>query len=73
MQKGVILITGSNGEIGRSLIERIAEEGRYSVVSLDLTPIPESVRPLCAASYAGNIMDRYLLDQIAAHHEIDAR
>jgi threonine 3-dehydrogenase len=72
MQKGVILITGSNGEIGRSLIERIAEEGRYSVVSLDLTPIPESVRPLCAASYAGNIMDRYLLDQIAAHHEIDA-
>lgn len=71
MSKPVVLITGSNGEIGRSLIERIAEEGRYGVVSLDLTPVPDPVRALCVASYAGNIMDRYLLDQLAAHHEID--
>src|SRR6185437_13744297 len=28
-------------------------------------------RPLVTASYAGNIMDRYLLDQLAAHHEVD--
>jgi len=40
-------------------------------VTLDLTPLPDSMRPLVAASYAGNIMDRYLLDQLAAHHEVD--
>jgi threonine 3-dehydrogenase len=72
MAKGTVLITGSNGEIGRSLIERISEEGRMAIVSLDLTPIPDSMRAHTIASYAGNIMDRYLLDQIAAHHEIDA-
>ncbi|NUO54798.1 MAG: NAD-dependent epimerase/dehydratase family protein [Polyangiaceae bacterium] len=72
MAKGVVLITGSNGEIGHSLIQRLHEEGRHSIVSLDLTPPPESLRGLCLASYTGNIMDRYLMDQIAAHHEIEA-
>jgi len=72
MAKGVVLITGSNGEIGHSLIDRIAEAGRNQVVSLDLTPAPEALRGKCLASYTGNIMDRYLMDQIAAHHEIDA-
>ncbi len=72
MPKGVVLITGSNGEIGHSLIDRIAAEGRYNVVSLDLTPPPDSLRAKCLASYTGNIMDRYLMDQIAAHHEIEA-
>ena len=72
MAKGVVLITGSNGEIGHSLIHQLAAEGRYQVVSLDLTPAPDALRAKCVASYAGNIMDRYLMDQIAAHHEIDA-
>lgn len=72
MAKGVVLITGSNGEIGHSLVDRIAHEGRYDVVSLDLTPAPEPLRSRCLASYTGNIMDRYLMDQIAAHHEIVA-
>ncbi|MFO0552440.1 MAG: NAD-dependent epimerase/dehydratase family protein [Polyangiaceae bacterium] len=72
MTKGVVLITGSNGEIGQSLIERIALEGRYDVVSVDLTPAREPMAKRCIASYTGNIMDRYLMDQIAAHHEIEA-
>lgn len=72
MPKGVVLITGSNGEIGHSLIDRIAAEGSRQVVSLDLTPAPDALRAKCLGSYTGNIMDRYLMDQIAAHHEIDA-
>ena len=71
MPKPVVLITGANGEIGRSLLERLHADGRYDAVTVDLTPLPESVRGLCRETYAGNIMDRYLLDQVTAHHEIE--
>ena len=65
MSRAIVLVTGANGEIGRSLIRELHSIGRYGVVTLDLTPLPEEYRPFCVASYAGNIMDRYLLDQIA--------
>jgi nucleoside-diphosphate-sugar epimerase len=71
MSKPVVLVTGANGEIGRSLLMRLHNEGRYRVVTVDLTPLPERYRGFCLETYAGNIMDRYLLDQIAAHHEIE--
>jgi nucleoside-diphosphate-sugar epimerase len=71
MAKTVVLVTGANGEIGRSLLQTLARHGGYDAVTLDLTPLPEAMRPLVTASYAGNIMDRYLLDQLAAHHEVD--
>lgn len=71
MSKPVVLVTGANGEIGRSLMQRLSADGRYRVVTVDLTPLPEAYRHLCVETYAGNIMDRYLLDQIAAHHEIE--
>ena len=71
MAKTVVLVTGANGEIGRSLLQTLARDGGYDAVTLDLTPLPESMRSLVTASYAGNIMDRYLLDQLAAHHEVD--
>lgn len=70
-KRPVALITGANGEIGRSLIETLHRDGRYQVVTLDLAPLPESHRPLCLESYAGNILDRNLLDQLAAHHQIE--
>ncbi|MBX3228570.1 MAG: NAD-dependent epimerase/dehydratase family protein [Labilithrix sp.] len=71
MQKPVVLVTGANGEIGRTLLQRLHQDGRYRVVTVDLTPLPERYRGFCLETYAGNIMDRYLLDQIAAHHEIE--
>ncbi len=71
MSKPVVLITGANGEIGRSLLQRLHQDGRYRAVTVDLTPLPEPLRPYCAETYAGNILDRYLLDQVAAHHEIE--
>ncbi len=71
MSKPVVLVTGANGEIGRTLLSRMHTDGRYRVVTVDLTPLPEKYRGFCLETYAGNIMDRYLLDQIAAHHEIE--
>ncbi len=71
MELPIALITGANGEIGHALLERLHREGRYRVVTVDLTPLPEAYRALCLETYVGNIMDRYLLDQLAAHHEIE--
>ena len=71
-KRPVALVTGANGEIGRTLIEALHKDGRYRVVTLDLSPLAEKYRPLTLESYAGNILDRMLLDQIAAHHEIEA-
>src|SRR5258708_22180244 len=71
MTKPVVLITGANGEIGRSLLRELAAEGSCDVITIDLAPLPEEMRLLAEASYAGNIMDRYLLDEIAARHEVD--
>jgi nucleoside-diphosphate-sugar epimerase len=71
MPKTLVLVTGANGEIGRALLHSLAQDGGYEVVALDLSPLPEGVRTLAAASYAGNIMDRYLLDQLAAHHDFE--
>ncbi len=71
MAKTAVLVTGANGEIGRALLAALAEDGGYELVTLDLTPPPDATRTLAVASYAGNIMDRYLLDQVAAHHDVD--
>ena len=71
MSKPVVLVTGANGEIGRSLLQTVAAHGGFEVITLDLTLPPDTLRSLVVASYAGNIMDRYLLDQVAAHHEVD--
>ena len=71
MSKPVVLVTGANGEIGRSLLQTVAAHGGFDVITLDLTLPPDALRSLVVASYAGNIMDRYLLDQVAAHHEVD--
>jgi threonine 3-dehydrogenase len=71
MSNTVVLVTGANGEIGRSLLRTLAEHGGYDVVTLDLTPLPGEMATLVDASYVGNIMDRHLLDQLAALHEVD--
>ena len=72
MAKTVVLVTGANGEIGGQLLQRLAEDG--AVRGGHARPHAAAGRDaalVVAASYAGNIMDRYLLDQLAAHHEVD--
>ncbi|MGO9833951.1 MAG: NAD-dependent epimerase/dehydratase family protein [Polyangiaceae bacterium] len=71
MPRTAVLVTGAHGEIGRSLLRTLAGHGNYDVVAIDLTPLEDGMRALVVASYAGNIMDRHLLDQVAAHHDVD--
>jgi threonine 3-dehydrogenase len=71
MPETIALVTGANGEIGRYLLKTLALQGGHDVVTLDLTPLPADVRPLVGESYVGSVMDRQLLDQLAAQHEVD--
>lgn len=70
MRKRVILITGAAGELGHALLERIAPEQADHLVTLDLQPLPEDIRPY-AHHIEGDILDQTLLARLVSEYEID--
>ncbi len=70
IRKPVLLISGAGGEIGHGLIERIAEEGIYSVVALDLRPLDSELAARCSETIVGSILDTNLLERIASEYEV---
>ena len=64
------LITGSSGEIGHGLIERLAASGK-PIVTLDLNPLAPELARKVRKEYTGSIVDTLLLDRVAAECEID--
>jgi nucleoside-diphosphate-sugar epimerase len=71
MSRPATLVTGANGEIGRSLLSALAGDDTREIVTLDLTSLSEAARPVVTAGYTGSVQDRHLLDQVVAHHDID--
>ncbi len=43
MRKKVVLITGSVGEIGLALIEKLVEQGNNHLITLDLRALPNDL------------------------------
>ena len=71
MQNKVILITGSNGEIGQALIKKFIKDTSNIIITIDLT---ESVDDFSVhESFCGTILDllaqygRYSLTMILIH------
>jgi threonine 3-dehydrogenase len=71
IRKPVVLITGANGEIGHGLITRLASEGSRSIITLDLTALDPSLKPLVRREFTGSILDHTLLERILAEFEIE--
>lgn len=71
MRKPVVLITGAGGEIGHSLIDRLADEGSRAIVTLDLAPLDASLGKKVAREFTGSILDKSLLERILAEFEVD--
>ncbi len=71
MRKPVVLITGAGGEIGHGLIERLWEEGRPAIITIDLNPLDASLGPKVARELVGSILDTNLLERILAEYEVD--
>ena len=66
-----VLITGAGGEIGHGLIRRLAEDGNFNIVTLDLKGLDPELAALCQASYTGDVLDAPLIGQLFSDHKIN--
>jgi len=71
-RRSVILITGANGEMGHGLIDRLAENGNFDILALDIRELDSEVAAKCAATIVGDILDRRLLERLVSEFEIQA-
>jgi threonine 3-dehydrogenase len=71
-REAIVLITGANGEVGHGLIEYFsAQADAPEIITLDLNPLDEKLRPLVKKSIVGNILDAELLDSLHRDYQID--
>ncbi len=70
IRKPVLLISGAGGEIGHGLIERLAGEGKYSVLALDQKPIAPALAAMCVDTIVGTILDTTLIERIASEYQV---
>src|SRR6185436_15578685 len=64
------LITGAGGEIGHTLVTRLAAS-EAAIITLDVNPLDARLAPLVRREFTGSITDRDLLDRILAEFEVD--
>ena len=55
MTEKQVLVTGACGEIGQALIQGLARQGGYRIVTSDLAPLPEGVRGISAKNVQGDL------------------
>ena len=71
MRKPVVLVTGASGEIGRGLIERLAQEARRGIVTLDLARLDDSIVRQVDREITGSILDKGLLERVLAEYQVE--
>jgi nucleoside-diphosphate-sugar epimerase len=71
-RKPVVLISGAGGEIGHSLIDHLAEQGRVRILALDIREIPDEIRRRCHHFIQEDIVDEHLLERLSSEFEIHA-
>ena len=56
MTEKLVLVTGACGEIGQALVQGLAKQGGYKIVTADLTPLPDSIKSLSAEHAQGDLV-----------------
>ena len=69
-RKPVVLVTGAGGEMGHTLIRRLAEGSAFDVLALDVRPLDAEVARCCTAVRVGDILDRRLLERLMSEFEV---
>ncbi len=70
MRKRAILITGASGEVGHALIQRLAADGSARLVTVDIRPLPDEIRPL-VTHFEGDLLNTRLLARLVTEYEIE--
>jgi threonine 3-dehydrogenase len=65
------MITGASGEIGHTLIERLAAASGKPIITLDLNPLTPDLGRMVRKEFTGSILDTQLLERINAEYEVD--
>ncbi|MGF1582089.1 MAG: NAD-dependent epimerase/dehydratase family protein [Gemmataceae bacterium] len=71
MRTPVVMITGASGEIGHALITRLSKEQNRPIITLDLRPLSDELKPLVLREINGSILDGELLDRVLAEYEVE--
>jgi nucleoside-diphosphate-sugar epimerase len=71
VRKPVVLITGAGGEIGHGLIERLADQSRRAIVTLDVARLDPTIAPKVEREITGSILDRSLLERVLAEFQVE--
>jgi threonine 3-dehydrogenase len=58
MREKAVLVTGACGEIGQALVQNLAQRGGFRIVTVDLAPLPESLRSLSSEHIQGDLVNR---------------
>jgi threonine 3-dehydrogenase len=56
MAQKLVLVTGACGEIGQALVQGLAKQGGYKIVTADLTPLPDSIKDMSAEHAQGDLV-----------------
>ncbi len=70
MRKKVTLITGAAGEVGQSLITRLAESGNANLLTLDIRALPDEFDGM-STHLVGDVLDHNLFSRLVADYEIE--
>jgi nucleoside-diphosphate-sugar epimerase len=70
MRKKVILITGASGEVGQSLVLRLAAAGGANLLTNDIRDLPHELAGM-STHMKGDILDKELFSRLVADYEIE--
>ncbi len=56
MTEKLVLVTGACGEIGQALVQGLAKQENYRIVTSDLAPLPENLRTIAAEHAQGDLV-----------------
>ena len=56
MAEKLVLVTGACGEIGQALVQGLAKQGGYRIVTADLSPLPDNIKAIAAEHAQGDLV-----------------
>jgi threonine 3-dehydrogenase len=58
MTDKTVLVTGACGEIGQALVQNLARQGGYRIITADLAGLPEAIQALSAEHVQGDLVNK---------------